>query len=194
MDFRLEAGNTPLDPSEAEGLIPNLSTQAELNEFEARNILEAAVWARTNPRVLKNLLDVDFLRLLHRQMFRRTWRWAGRYRVTQKSIGVEAFKISTELKNLVDDVNVWIEFQSYETDEIIARFHHRLVQIHPFPNGNGRHARLAADLLAFKLGIEPFSWGANSNKPMIETRQHYIKALQSADQHDYSKLLKFVRS
>lgn len=194
MDFRLEAGNTPLDPSEAEGLIPNLSTQAELNEFEARNILEAAVWARTNPRVLKNLLDVDFLRLLHRQMFRRTWRWAGRYRVTQKSIGVEAFKISTELKNLVDDVKVWIEFQSYETDEIIARFHHRLVQIHPFPNGNGRHARLAAELLALKLNAPMLSWGANSNKPMIETRQHYIEALQAADQHDYSKLLKFVRS
>lgn len=194
MDFRLEAGNTPLDPSEAEGLIPNLSTQAELNEFEARNILEAAVWARTNPRVVKNLLNLDVLRLLHRQMFRRTWRWAGRYRVTQKSIGVEAFKISTELKNLVDDVNVWIEFQSYETYEIIARFHHRLVQIHPFPNGNGRHARLAADLLALKLNAPMLSWGANSNKPMVETRQHYIEALQSADQHDYSKLLKFVRS
>ncbi len=194
MDFRLDAGNTPLDPSESEGLIPKLSTQAELNEFEARNILEAVLWAKTNPKALKDLLDIDALCLLHRKMFDRTWRWAGRFRKTQKSIGVEAFRISSELKNLVEDVKAWIEFESYPADEIVARFHHRLVFIHPFPNGNGRHARLAADLLARQLGITPFSWGAHSRLSLEEVRRNYIEALQEADRHDFAKLLKFVRS
>ncbi len=156
--------------------------------------MEAVLWAKTNPKALKDLLDIDALCLLHWKMFDRTWRWAGRFRKTQKSIGVEAYRISSELKNLVEDVKAWIEFESYPADEIVARFHHRLVFIHPFPNGNGRHARLAADLLARQLGITPFSWGAHSRLSLEEVRRNYIEALQEADRHDFAKLLKFVRS
>lgn len=194
MDFRLEFGATPLDPSESEGLIPYLATQSDLNRAETRNIVRATLWAQDDKSVASNLLDAETLRLIHRKMFDRTWRWAGRYRITQKSIGVEAYKISSELKMLTEDVKAWIEFSTYPHDEIAVRFHHRLVLIHPFPNGNGRHARLATDLLCKQLGIPPFSWGANSRLEPEAIRRSYIQALQRADAHELGDLLGFVRS
>lgn len=194
MNFDPVHGQTPLDPDEAEGLVPALSTQQELNQFEAQNILEALLWARSSRAIRKQLLSVDTLKQLHRRMFDQTWKWAGRFRLTQKSIGVEAYRISTELTNLVEDVKVWIEFATYSTEEIAVRFHHRLVQIHPFPNGNGRHARLATDLLCEQLSIPLFTWGSGDLIRDSDVRRSYIQALQSADAHDYSLLMAFVRS
>ena len=194
MDFKVEPGNTPLDPTEAEGLIPKIWTLEELNQVEGQNILLGRRWAMKDRGIKDNLLSSTALRQLHERMFDLTWKWAGKYRLTQKSIGIEAFRIPTELKILVDDVKTWIEFNTYAPGEIATRFHHRLVQIHAFPNGNGRHARLATDILCSQLGIESFSWGAKLSLGPVEIRQRYIAALRKADAHDYSEILVFVRS
>ena len=194
MDFEIEPGNTPLDPTEAEGLIPTIWTKKELNQAEGANILVARRWALLDQDIQTNIQSSANLRLLHQKMFDKTWRWPGKYRVTQKSIGIEAFRISTELKILTDDIKAWVEFATYSPDEIATRFHHRLVQIHAFPNGNGRHARLATDILCNQLGIEAFSWGAKSLINAEEVRKRYIAALQLADGHDYSEIMTFVRS
>jgi Fic-DOC domain mobile mystery protein B len=191
--FDLPEGATVIDPNEAVGLIPALSTQAELNEFEALNIAEAMDWAERSRQIRNGLLDRETLRLLHKRMFDKTWKWAGKYRQTQKSIGVEAWRISTEIENLLNDVKCWRDYATYEPDEICVRFHHRLVSIHPFPNGNGRHARLAADLLVKTLGREPFSWGSGNLVASTDIRRQYIAALRCADQHDISPLIQFSR-
>ena len=92
------------------------------------------------------------------------------------------------------DVRYQIEHTSYPPDEIAVRFHHRLVAIHPFPNGNGRHARLMADLLVERLGQPRFTWGSRSLVDASTTRQAYIAALQAADARNYAPLLVFSRS
>ena len=127
-------------------------------------------------------------------MYGNVWRWAGQYRTTGKNIGIDAYRIPTDLRQLLDDCRYWIENGTYEPDEIAARFHHRLVSIHCYPNGNGRHARLAADILLKSTGRERFSWGGNNLADVGETRKRYIAALQSADGHDIDPLLEFVRS
>ncbi|AIE85940.1 mobile mystery protein B [Fimbriimonas ginsengisoli] len=192
MTFENPDGATPLDLDEAGALIPSLSTQAELNEFEFLNIAEAIDWAERSRKIKADLLRPDTLRLLHKRMFGRTWRWAGQYRTTQKSIGVEAFRISTELLNLTEDVKCWLEFGSYPRGEIAARFHHRLVVIHPFPNGNGRHARLATDLLCERERWPRSLWGAAEGVEPGEVRSRYLDSLRQADRHDLSALISFM--
>lgn len=152
-------GATPIDPEEAAELIPRLATQAELNAFEASNIAQAALWAMGNRRFHRQLLTDAGIRQLHRRMFGATWRWAGRYRLTGKSIGVEAYRIPMEIRALLQDVDYWIAAATYDWEELAARFHHRLVVIHPFVNGNGRHARLATDLLCERNGWSPIPMG-----------------------------------
>jgi Fic-DOC domain mobile mystery protein B len=190
-------GNTPLDPDEMEDLLPgHVTTQAELNHVEHENILEAVKWAagRAHP----NILTDDFLRRLHRRMFKDVWKWAGTYRKSVKNLGVAPALIAVEVKKLCEDAQYWIENKTYAWDEIGARFHHRLVAIHPFPNGNGRHARLAADILMRTYGQKPFTWGGASERNPIEAsgkiRERYLTALKAADQGDYKLLLEFVRS
>lgn len=186
-------GNTPLDPDEAAGLIPeHIATQAQLNEWEQRNILDAYV--RVGRRRRGSVLDVDFLRRLHREMFGATWRWAGTFRTTGKNIGVPPHEIATRLLDLLKDAEVWIAHGTFSPDEIAWRFHHRLVQIHLFPNGNGRHARLATDLLLQSLGRPPFSWGSESIDHEGGVRDRYLDALRSADRGDGASLAAFVRS
>ncbi|MEH6591263.1 MAG: mobile mystery protein B [Halioglobus sp.] len=183
---------TPLSEEEKEGLIPSYVTlRGELNEAEQANILEAQEWAFGRKR---NVLDEPFLNKLHKSMFGNVWRWAGRYRRTGKNIGVDAYRIPLELRQLIDDCSYWIEHETYAPDIIAARFHHRLVWIHPYPNGNGRHARLATDLLLRTLGHEPFSWGSANLIDPGQTRAEYVAALQDADRHDFAALLEFVRS
>jgi Fic-DOC domain mobile mystery protein B len=179
--------STPLEEEEKEGLIPShIALRSELN------ILQAQEWAHARKR---NVLDEKFLRELHRRMYGRVWRWAGKYRTTAKNIGdIDAHRIPIELRQLLDDCRYWIENESYLPDEIAARFHHRLVFIHCYPNGNGRHARLAADLLLSAMGEKPFSWGSANLADEGETRTRYIEALQAADGHDYAPLFAFVRS
>ncbi len=183
---------TPLEDEERDGLIPSyVTTRGELNEAEQANIIEAADWALSRKR---NVLDGQFLDRLHHRMFRHVWKWAGRHRRTGKNVGVDAYKIPTELKRLIDDSQYWITHESYLPDEIAARFHHRLVWIHAYPNGNGRHARLATDLLLKSLGRHPFSWGRINLVDAGETRQRYVEALRAADRHDFGPLNAFVRS
>jgi len=185
-------GQTPLSEEEREGLIPSYITlRAELNEAEQANILAAEEWAFKRAR---NVLDIDFLKELHKRMFGRVWIWAGTSRTTGKNIGVDAYRIRTDLQELINDGTYWIENGTYEPDEIAARFHHRLVCIHPYPNGNGRHARLATDLLLRALDQPRFTWGSQNLTDPGQTRTLYIEALRAADNHDYGLLLAFVRS
>lgn len=183
---------TPITPDEREGLIPTYITlRRELNEAEQVGIEEADHWAFARKR---NALDERFLKSLHRRMFGQVWRWAGSYRTTGRNIGVDAYRIGMDLHQLLDDVRYWIEHGTYAPDEIAVRFHHRLVAIHPFPNGNGRHARLVADLLAVQLGLPRFTWGRANLIEAKETRRAYVAALRAADGHDIARLLAFARS
>jgi Fic-DOC domain mobile mystery protein B len=185
-------GGTELTEEEREGLIPSYITlRSELNEAEQANILEAEEWAFARKR---DLLEEKFLNNLHKRMYGNVWRWAGRYRSSGKNIGIDAYRIRTDLRQLLDDCRYWIENGTYEPDEIAVRFHHRIVSIHCYPNGNGRHARLAADLLLRSMGHERFSWGEKNLVDVGETRGRYIAALQAADKHDIGPLLEFVRS
>jgi Fic-DOC domain mobile mystery protein B len=191
-DLDTPPGATPLDPDELASLIPNhITTQAELNEWEQLNIVQGDTWAR---KQRKEILDEGFLRRLHRQMFGETWRWAGSFRKSDKNIGVDWLKIGVEVKRLLDDVRYQIEHGSLPADEIAIRFHHRLVAVHPFANGNGRHARLMADLLVERLGRPRFTWGSANLVDANATRQRYIAALQAADARDIVPLLAFARS
>ena len=184
--------STPLTEEEREDLIPSyIALRPELNEAEQANILEAEEWAFARKR---DVLDERFLTGLHKRMFGRVWRWAGKFRKTERNIGIDAYRITVELRQLLDDCRYWIEHGTDEPDEIAARFHHRLVWIHPFPNGNGRHARIATDLLLVSMGRPRFTWGRVNLVDPGETRQRYVDALRAADHHDIGPLLEFVRS
>jgi len=184
--------STPLTEEEREHLIPSYITlRPELNEAEQANILEAEEWAFARKR---DVLDERFLTGLHKRMFGGVWRWAGKFRKTERNIGIDAYRISVELRQLLDDCRYWIEHGTYKPDEIAARFHHRLVLIHPFPNGNGRHARMATDLLLVAMGRPRFTWGRVNLVDPGQTRQRYVDALRAADHHDIGPLLEFVRS
>lgn len=183
---------TPLEEEEKDALIPSyITTRGELNEAEQRNILKAEEWAFARKRAV---LDERFLDNLHERMFGHVWKWAGKHRRSGKNIGVDAYKIPVELRRMIDDCRYWIDNGTYTLDGIAARFHHRLVWIHPYPNGNGRHARLATDLLLKSLGQPRFSWGRDTLVDAGETRQRYVEALQAADNHDFAPLTGFVRS
>jgi Fic-DOC domain mobile mystery protein B len=188
------AGATPLDPDEAAGLLPaQITTREQLDEWEAENILEGERWAKAAARH-RDVLDDAFLRELHARMFGATWRWAGTYRATGKNIGVEPTRIAVEVRDLVENTKAQLAARAAPLDEIAARFHHRLVWIHPFPNGNGRHARLLTDLLLQKNGTPPFAWGEGDLERAGEARERYLAALRSADARDFAPLLDFVRS
>lgn len=185
-------GSTPLTSEEREGLIPTYITlRSELNEAEYINIQNGEAWAFKRKR---DVFNTAFLNNLHRRMFGRVWTWAGTFRRSAKNVGVDAYRIPIELQQLIDDCSFWVKHATYPVDEIAARFHHRLVFIHPYPNGNGRHSRLATDLLLVAMGKDRFSWGQINLVDAKETRNQYIEALRSADKQDYDPLLLFVRS
>lgn len=185
-------GQTPLDADEARGLLPGwIASRADLNVAEEQNIAHGMTWGSRAIR-RQPVLTQDFLRRLHQQMLGRVWAWAGRYRDTERNIGLPPHSISTELKKLLDDAVAWDAFDSYPIDERAARLHHRLTFIHPFPNGNGRCARIFVDLYLEQRGARPFSWGVGL--PRDAQRRLYIEAVRSADALDYGPLLAFVRS
>ena len=194
MIFDQSDGATPLDPDEVEGLIPShIVHRQQLNEMEQQNISQAELWLLRAR--FKKINRITQLQTLHRQMFSQVWKWAGAFRQTGKNIGVDAWQVTVALKDLCDDVDTWIEFESYSEAEMAVRFHHRLVYIHPFPNGNGRHARLATDTLLTKQLAHPrFTWGNGSIEEKGIIRQRYIFALQTADKGDFEPLLQFVTS
>lgn len=187
-------GATPLDPNELEGLIPDYITiQSELNELERGNIIEAARWAFGSQN--HDCVNLSFCFDLHKRMFGKVWKWAGKQRLTDKNIGVPKEQITVRLKTLFDDTAYWMEHKTYAFDEIGARFHHRLVSIHAFANGNGRHARLMTEVIQSVNSEALFTWGSSDlyDSESI-ARKDYIKALKLADQGDFSALIKFVRS
>src|SRR5205823_4502319 len=165
-----------------------------LNEWERENILVAREWAVGNRTSAVDMASDEYVRKFHRKMFDQTWKWAGSYRRTEKSIGVPVSEIRERLMALFGDVRYWIGNSTYSFDEIGIRFHHRLVLIHPFPNGNGRHARLIADILAMKLGRPAFTWGSANLVKEGEARTKYLEAIRAADNGDIQPLLKFARS
>jgi len=193
---RLAPGNTFLTPDELAGLKPSLATKKELDQFERQNILDAHRWA-LSPRVLKreDPFIEPYLRELHRRMFGQTWTLAGKYRTTNKNLGVAFHQILNGIAAVLGDTHYWTEHEIFDIDEIAVRFHHRLVWIHPFPNGNGRHARLLADVVVMKSGREPFSWGARELTDAGPARAEYIRCLKAADANneDIRGLLKFAR-
>ena len=195
MELEYAPGATPLDPDEATGLIPShIVTQADLNAWEQINITKADQWASRQRRL--NLLDEGFIRDLHRQMFDKTWRWAGTFRSSDKNIGVPWQQVAVKLRNLLDNTQYQIDHNVYEPDALAVRFHHQLVWIHAFPNGNGRHARLMADLLSMRLGRARLTWGggvAALTSPG-ELRARYLNALREADQGALDELIAFARN
>lgn len=188
-----DEANTPLEEDEREQLIPTyITTRAELNEAEQVNITQADRWLKRARNL--DVLDDAVLRELHKRMFGEVWKWAGKYRKTPRNIGIDAYRIPTEVRALIDDARYWIAHETYPPDEIAIRFSHRLVWIHPFPNGNGRHSRIVADLLVMILGQPRFSWGSANLVDAGATRKAYIAALRAADAEEITPLLEFARS
>jgi len=183
---------TLLDPDERRQLLlPHIATRAQLNEAEQENIADATAWAFARRR---DVLKESFLLSLHKRMLGQVWRWAGTIRNSDRNIGMAFHQIRPQMRLLIEDAGYWLENGTFPPDEIAVRFHHRLVLIHPFPNGNGRHGRLAADLLAVRLGQARFTWGRVNLAEPEETRRRYIAALRAADAHDIRPLLEFARS
>lgn len=190
------AGQTPLDDDEKEGLlIPTIATHSELDEFEQQNIENAMAFYWGRNITFDKFFTEDFVKEVHRKMYGDVWKWAGAFRKTNKNIGVDKWEVSTELKYLLDDAYYWVKNDVYSPDEIAIRFKHRLVSIHCFPNGNGRHSRLMADLLIFRVykTDQPFSWGAAELVKKDATRETYLNALKSADKGDMNPLIQFAR-
>lgn len=196
LEFGYIKGQTPIEEEEKEELrIKTISTRSELNEFEQANIEKAVEWSlKRNPTYAK-ILTVDFIKEVHKRMFAKVWGWAGTFRKTNKNIGIDKYYIELELTKLMDDCRFWIENKSFPEDEIAIRFKHRLVKIHPFPNGNGRHSRLCADILISKgLSKDVFTWGSKNLEDLGETRTEYLNAIYEADKENIKPLLEFART
>lgn len=192
MEINYPEGATPLDQNELDGLkFKHVTTRRELDHLEQANIESGLMWLKKNKS--SDILNEVFIRKLHRKLFGDVWCWAGQFRKTDKNIGVDARTLSVELKNLLDDTAFWIENTVYSPVETAIRFHHRLVYIHLFPNGNGRHARIMADTLLTKIfNTQRINWSGNGAITMDQRRTEYIKALQAADSGDYKPLFAFV--
>ena len=185
-------GHTELSEQDRKDLIPShIATRGDLFDAEQRNNAEALL---ARPPSLEKLLDDKYLRDLHRAMFGQVWRWAGQFRRYETNIGIEPTQISTNVRELVKDAMEWIDSQTYSADEIAVRFHHRLVAIHPFRDGNGRHGRVAADYLIGALGGHSFGWGRRLDVDTPALRTAYITALRRADAGEFDSLLEFARS
>ena len=183
--------STPLDPDEAAGLIPNhIETRGQLNEWEGANILAGEEWALS--RAPRDVLSIDFVKQLHEKMFNETWKWAGQFRRSEKNVGVPWEQVPESLRNLFDDVNYWLVNKTFSLEEVAVRLHHRLTQIHPFPNGNGRLARLLTDVFMVRQGQPRFTWGLSDLTEEGDVRRRYIAALRAADGGDMGPLMGFL--
>lgn len=198
IDLTYEEGQTPLDEDEKEGLlIPSVTTKGELDEVEQRNIEDAILWTiqRRKRFTTAEILTEQFVKELHRRMFGDVWRWAGSFRTTNKNIGVDKYQIGLDLRMLLDDCKFWITNRSFSPDEIALRFKHRIVAIHCFSNGNGRHSRLMADVMIEKIfGEKLFSWSSQNLIKGGEPRSLYLTAIRAADRGEYDLLIKFARA
>jgi Fic-DOC domain mobile mystery protein B len=189
-------GQTPLNDEEQNGLlIPSITTREELDEFEQLNIEKAIQWTFGKKWKAEQLFSEKFVKDLHKRMYGEVWKWAGAFRESEKNLGIKSYLIPAELKVLLDDALFWVENDTYSPDELAIRFKHRLVSIHCFSNGNGRHSRLMADLIMEKLFNSTFfSWGSSNLVKATETRKAYIKAVKMADKQDLQPLIVFAKS
>ena len=196
LDIGYIDGQTPLDEEEKEGLlIPAIATREELDEFEQQNIEEAIQWTLSRNFKRNSLLTEAFVKEVHKRMYGNVWAWAGSFRKTNKNIGVDRHRVAVELKALLDDTTFWIDNAVFSVDEIAVRFKHRIVSIHCFSNGNGRHSRLMADIIIEKIfKKDVFTWGAGDLSKESENRNTYINSLKVADNGNYELLLSFARS
>ena len=189
-------GQTPLDEEEKDGLkIKTIETKGELDEFEQKNIEQAIQWTLGRKYKTDKIISESFIKSLHQRMYSEVWIWAGNFRQTNKNIGVDRWQIPTELRKLLDDTLFWIEHNSFSEDEIAIRFKHRIVSIHCFPNGNGRHSRLMADLITEKIfKRKVFTWGQSNISSKHDIRTEYLNALKKADKGNYTDPINFSRS
>ncbi len=196
LDFDFKEGQTPLDEDEMEGLlIKTINTRGELDEFEQLNIEKGMLWTMKRKFNAEKIFSESFVKELHRKMYGEVWQWAGEFRKTNKNIGIDKLQIAVELRALLDDCTFWIEKKIFNDDEIAIRFKHRLVSIHCFTNGNGRHSRLFADVVIGQVFKQPvFSWGAASLTKKGEARKNYLQAIRKADAGDFEELILFARS
>ena len=196
LDFDYTDNQTPLEEDEKEGLlIKSITTRAELDEFEQQNIEKAMLWLKSKKFTATEILSEKFVQQLHRHMYAGVWKWAGEYRKTNKNIGVDKNQVAMALKQLLDDCQYWINDYSFSEEEIALRLKHRIVQVHCFANGNGRHSRLMADTMMEKVFHLPaFTWGAANLIKQSNLRTAYIQALKKADAGDYNDLIAFAKS
>ncbi len=195
LDLDTTDGQTPLDEDEKEGLlITTITTRGELDEFEQLGVEGAIEWTMRRKLGLQHILTEELVKELHGRMFGDIWKWAGQFRTSNKNLGVDKNHIRTEVKKLLDDCRYWIDHNVFAEDEIAVRFSHRIVTIHPFSNGNGRHSRLIADILvSHGFGGLPFSWGSINLTAQGAARSAYLEALREADENDYRSLIEFAR-
>lgn len=195
LDLKYE-GQTPLNEEEKDGLlIKTITTHGELDEYEQLNIEQAIEWTMRQNFKKDKILTEAFIKKLHKKMLGRVWSWAGEFRKSEKNIGVKWINIRIDLKTLLDDSKYWIENEIYHPDEIAIRFKHRLVNIHCFPNGNGRHSRIMADIIIESIfGKEIFSWNQSNIFKADETRKEYINAIREGDKGNIAPLMEFARN
>jgi len=196
LDLEYGEGQTPLDDDEKEGLlIPTIATRGELDEFEQQNIEQAILWTIKRTFKQEAIFKEEFVKNVHKRMYGEVWAWAGEYRKTNKNIGVDKWQIPTDLHNLLEDAKYWTENNTFSPDELAIRFKHRIVSIHCFPNGNGRHSRLMADIIVSKVFKQPvFTWGAANLVKGGDVRAEYLHAVRAADNGEIEHLIKFARS
>jgi len=195
LDLDYAGGQTPLEEDEKEGLlITTITTRGELDEFEQLGVEKAIEWTRRRRIALQDILTEDFVRELHKRMFADIWKWAGHFRTSNKNLGVDKNEIRAELRKVLDDCRYWVSHKVFIEDEIAVRFSHRLVAIHPFVNGNGRHSRLIADIMiSHGFDRRHFTWGSVSLTAKGLARSRYLSALREADQSNYQPLIEFAR-
>lgn len=196
LELEYTDGQTPLEEDEKLGLrIGLITNRGELDEYEQQNIEIAIQWIMGRSFKHDVVFTETFIRNIHKRMYSEVWSWAGEFRKSQKSIGIDFWKISIELRKLLEDARYWYENNTYPPDEMALRFKHRIVSIHCFSNGNGRHSRLMADIIIEKLYEQAvFSWGAANLSKSSDARKEYLKAVKAADKGEYSLLLAFARS
>lgn len=196
LDLEYINGQTPLDEDEKEGLlIPTIATREELDEFEQQNIEEALQWVFSKTFKAERVFTEKFICNLHKRMYGSVWSWAGQFRKTNKNLGIDKWQIPVALKTLCDDTLFWVNHETYSQEEIAIRFKHRIVSIHCFPNGNGRHSRLMADIIINKVFSLPmFSWGTRDLVHKGDARSTYLKAVKTADNGNFQPLIEFARS
>jgi Fic-DOC domain mobile mystery protein B len=187
--------DSPITPEEQARLLPSLSTRAQLIEIERLNINAARIWAMRRVVLERgDLLSEAFSRDLHRRMFNGIWRDAGRYRTTERNPGWEPHRIAEGVGMFFDDAEGWLRFSTFTVHEAAVRLHQRLVSIHPWSEGNGRHARLIADIVVAANGEQPLTWGSRAAPGNVgSARERYVEAVKAAETGDFTPLFEFSR-